>query len=268
MHLQRTIMRIKVVFYLFILTSVFVPTANAQTQNTEYYQLKIYHVKDQNQKDLLDEYLESAFIPALHRAGIKNIGVFYPAAVEKDEGASGDSLIYVLIPFKSLSQFAALDENLAKDKKYLQAGKNYLQATFDNPPYTRFESVLMQAFEGMPEIKTYESSNSKTIYELRSYEAATEMLHRNKVKMFEDGEIEIFDKLGFNAIFYARVISGSKMPNLMYMTSFENMESRDAHWKSFGNDPGWKKLLSDPQYNNNFLKADVYLLHAKPYSDI
>ena len=32
------------------------------------------------------------------------------------------------------------------------------------------------------------------------------------------------------------------MPNLMYMTSFENKAARDEHWKTFGSDPEWKKL--------------------------
>ena len=50
----------------------------------------------------------------------------------------------------------------------------------------------------------------------------------------EGGEIDLFNKLNFNAVFYGEVLSGSSMPNLMYMTSFENKADRDAHWKSFG----------------------------------
>ena len=30
------------------------------------------------------------------------------------------------------------------------------------------------------------------------------------------------------------------MPNLMYMTSFDNMAARDEHWKAFSSDPLWK----------------------------
>src|SRR5690606_13350377 len=123
-------------------------------------------------------------------------------------------LIYVLIPFRTISDFASIDATLAKDKQYLEAGKNYLQAPFNKPPYMRFESILMHAFTGMPKLETHEFANSNTIYELRSYEAATEALHLNKIKMFDEGEIEIFDRLGFNAIFYGQVLAGSnKMPN-------------------------------------------------------
>ena len=39
-------------------------------------------------------------------------------------------------------------------------------------------------------------------------------------------------------MFYASVLAGARMPNLMYMTTFENQAERDAHWKTFGDDPG------------------------------
>ena len=86
--------------------------------------------------------------------------------------------------------------------------------------------------------------------------------------MFNNGEMGIFSKLNFNAIFYGKVLAGSNMPNLMYMTSFENKEDREAHWKAFSADPDWKKMSSDPQYDHNFLKADIQLLRPTDYSDL
>lgn len=240
-------------------------------QNQEYYQLKIYHVSNQDQKEQLDSYLKNAYLPALHRAGINKVGVFYPApSGDADATTSNDSIVYVFIPFSSLSQFAELEGLLAKDNKYKKDGNAFIEAAFDKPPYARYESILMHAFSGMPSmnVPVFETDRSSAIYELRSYEAATELLHLNKIKMFNEGEIDIFEKLKFNAVFYARVIAGSKLPNLMYMTSFKNMESRDQHWKSFVEDQAWKDLSSDPQYKNNFLKADVYLLKAASCSDI
>jgi hypothetical protein len=84
----------------------------------------------------------------------------------------------------------------------------------------------------------------------------------------QGGEVTLFKRLGFNAVFYAEVLSGSHMPNLMYMTSFDNMASRDEHWKSFGNDPFWKKLVAAPEYQNNVSKADIFFLHPAEYSDL
>jgi len=88
------------------------------------------------------------------------------------------------------------------------------------------------------------SPKNERVYELRSYESGSYKIYRNKVHMFnEGGEIDLFDRLGFNAVFYGDVIYGAKMPNLMYMTSFENKKARDEHWAAFGKDPAWKTLV-------------------------
>ncbi len=84
----------------------------------------------------------------------------------------------------------------------------------------------------------------------------------------QGGEVALFDKLGFHAVFYASVLAGAHMPNLMYMTSFENMAARDAHWKTFGDDPTWKQLSSSPQYQHNVSHIDVLFLHPADYSEL
>jgi hypothetical protein len=65
--------------------------------------------------------------------------------------------------------------------------------------------------------------------------------------MFNEGdEVGLFKRLHFNAVFYAEVVAGSTMPNLMYMTTFENRADRDTHWSTFGKDEYWKKLSDLP----------------------
>jgi hypothetical protein len=132
------------------------------------------------------------------------------------------------------------------------------------------EKILLQSFPLAPFLilpKLLSSPKDK-VYELRSYESATEKIFQNKVQMFnEGGEIDLFKRLNFNAVFYASVIAGSHMPNLMYMTSFENMADRDEHWKSFGSAPEWKKLSALPEYQNNVSKNTIVFLHATTYSD-
>ena len=46
------------------------------------------------------------------------------------------------------------------------------------------------------------------------------------------GEIGIFEAIGANAAFYAKVISGSQMPRLIYMTTYADMKSHDECWAS------------------------------------
>lgn len=232
-----------------------------------FYQLKIYHLASQEQEENVDSFLENAYIPALHRAHIKSVGVFKP--VEAND--QGEKQLYVFIPFPSFEAYLALEESLAQDPAFLQAGKPYLDASHEHPPYSRIETVLLKAFAGSPtfQIPALEGPKEKRVYELRSYEGATEKLYKNKVEMFNKGdEIGLFKRLGFNAVFYGEVLAGSKTPNLMYLTTFENKESRDAHWDAFGKDAYWKSLSADPAYQNNVSHMDIIFLYPTAYSDI
>ncbi|HEX5154339.1 MAG TPA: NIPSNAP family protein [Parafilimonas sp.] len=239
---------------------------SAKSFSNEIYQITVYHFKNPQQEITLDTYLQTAYLPALHRKQIKNIGVFKPIAND----TATDKIIYVIIPFKSLNDMQALQTALDKDAIYAETGKDYLTASYQNPPYVRMEKILLSAFELASSMNLPKLNGDKKehVYELRSYESPTENYYKSKVKMFNAGnEIGIFKKLNFNAVFYADVVAGSRMPNLMYLTSFENMSARDAHWKTFGDDPAWKNLSSMDEYKNNVSKADIILMHAASYSD-
>ncbi|CAG5011751.1 hypothetical protein DYBT9275_05017 [Dyadobacter sp. CECT 9275] len=233
----------------------------------EYYEIKMYRLKNSEQEARMDKFLKDAYLPALHRAGIKMVGVFKPILTDTSAG----KLIYVLIPLKSLDMLVSLPKTLGKDQQYQTDGKDYLDAVYSNPPYSRIESTVLRAFEDRPFIKntSLSSPKSERIYELRSYEGHTEKIHVNKVRMFNDGnEVGIFDRLGFNPVFYGEVIAGKSMPNLMYLTTFANKASRDAHWKSFTDDAEWNKVKVMPEYQNNVSKNTAYFLFPTEYSDI
>jgi hypothetical protein len=233
----------------------------------EFYQIKIYHFKSAEQEKLMDDYLQQALLPALHKTGIGKIGVFKPLAND----TAADKLIYVLMPLRSFEQLLGLPALLEKDAVYTAAAGAYLNAPYTGPPYTRMESILLKAFAMAPnmQLPVFNGPQADRIFELRSYESATEKLYLNKVHMFnEGGEVPLFKRLQFNAVFYADVINGSHMPNLMYMTSFDNMASREQHWKNFVADEAWKKLSSMPEYQHNVSKAEIILMHSTAYSDI
>lgn len=233
----------------------------------EYYQLTVYHFKNEVQEKILDNYLQQAYVPALHRIGIKKVGVFKALAND----TASEKTIYVLVPFKSLEMITGIPAKLNKDKQYQSAGAEYINTPYTVPPYSRVETILLQAFSLAPQLQLpgLKAEKRERVYELRSYESASEKIFRNKVQMFnEGGEIALFKRLNFNAVFYGEVIAGSKMPNLVYMTSFENMADRDAHWKSFGNDPFWKKLSAMPEYQHNVSHIDITFLRPVDYSDL
>ncbi len=231
-----------------------------------YYQISVYNYTTSEQQRVLDEYLKTAYIPALHRHKISNVGVFTPIA--NDTAIS--KKLFVIIPLKSFEQAALLTDKINKDEQYLINSKDYKEAVYNNPPFQRIETILLEKFVLAPFFNLPKLTGSKAnrIYELRSYESATEKLFDNKVEMFnEGGEIDFFTELNFNAVFYAKVIAGSHMPNLMYMTSFENIADREAHWKSFVASEKWKKISNMPYYQNNISHMDITLMKATDYSD-
>jgi hypothetical protein len=85
--------------------------------------------------------------------------------------------------------------------------------------------------------------------------------------MFNSGETDLFDRLGFNPVFYGNVIAGSHMPNLMYLTTFNDKADRDKHWDAFGKDTQWKDLSGRKEFQNNVSKGDITFLYPTDYSD-
>ncbi|MGZ5248022.1 MAG: NIPSNAP family protein [Flavitalea sp.] len=241
--------------------------AQAYAPSRQYYELRTYLLKSAEQEKMIDDYLRDALLPALKRSGIQTIGVFKPISND----TASIKKIMVLVPYKNMEQALKMESKLGKDKDYLEKGKAYIDAVYNNAPYQRMERIFMKAFSDQPVLKLpkLKSPKSDRVYELRSYESATEKIYWNKVQMFNKGnEINLFERLNFNGIFYGEVIFGDKMPNLVYMTSFENMDDRNAHWKSFGDDAEWKTLSKMPEYQNNVSHIDITYLRATEYSDL
>ena len=238
---------------------------NAQAADRYYYQIKVYHLKSTAQVNKVEQYLQNAYVPALHKLGIKNIGVFKPIT----ETDTLDRKIYVFIPFKNMDELEATPAKLLKDNNYMANGKDYLDAVAPNFPYARIETILLRAFPTAPTVTSTNLTKEKTdrYYELRSYESGTEKLHANKLKMFE-GETDIFKKVNSNGVFYAQVIAGATMPNLMYMTAYNDKKDRDDHWTAFFATDEWKVLNGNPEYKGNVSKNVQVFLHPTNYSDI
>ena len=232
-----------------------------------YYEIRIYTVTGAAQEGRVDAFLRDAYLPALHRAGISKAGVFKP--VETDTASFG-KLIYLFVPFKTMDEYAELPGILGKDKAYAEAGKSFIEAPFDNPPYARHQSILLKAFEFMPQFAapSFTTPVTERIYELRSYESATEAKAAKKIQMFnQGGEIGLFAKLKFNAVFYGEVLAGIEKPNLMYMTTFQDLKTHDELWKSFGGSPEWKQISGLEEYKNTVSTIHVHLWHPTSYSD-
>ena len=250
-------------FLLAVMAVPFVVSAKKDKKERAFYEVTVYHFATEVQSGIIEGYLEKDLLPALHKQGL-TAGVFKPISND----TTADKTLYVIVSHKSWK--AVLDDQKKLAADTTMAYTPYTDAVYTAAPFLRKEMILAEAFPLAPMLTLPKLTASKNdrVYEYRSYESATEKIHRNKVHMFnEGGEVTLFDRLNFNAIFYAAVIAGSRMPNLIYMTSFENMNDRNEHWKTFGADSEWKRISSLPEYQHNVSKSDIILMKALPFSD-
>jgi hypothetical protein len=240
--------------------------AAPQTSNREYYELRRYYLQSGPQQKLTASFVAEALIPGLNRLGMKPIGAF-----TLDIGPETPSL-YVLIPSTSLETLVSAELRLDGDEEFQRAGAPFLNAPAKEPAYVRVESSLMIAFEGWPKLTVPPATaqHGSRVFQLRTYESATNQDHRRKVEMFNRGEFEIFDKAGFWRVFYGDTLIGPRMPNLTYMLSFPEVSELTAKWKAFASDPGWKKLSTSPRYSFEEIVSNITNLILTPttYSQI
>jgi hypothetical protein len=250
---------IQAMLVLVILVSV---SNMASAAGCYYYQIKIYHFKDKAQEQAVDAYLKDSYLPRLHRMGIKNVGVFKP--LEADTA----KFTYVFVPFKSWKDLQDFDSKLINSGD-AAGGKDYVDADYKSAPYTRMETILLSAFSTRPSpmVPQLTAPKAERVYELRSYESPTEKYHYTKVKMFNSGETDLFDRIKSNPVFYGSVVAGSHMPNLMYLTAYNSMPERDKHWDAFSNAPEWKALVANDEYKNSVSKNVIVFLRPTEYSD-
>src|SRR5205823_3238066 len=101
-----------------------------------------------------------------------------------------------------------------------------------DPSYVRVESSLMAAFEGIPKLEVPEKKSR--IFELRTYESHSKKANKKKIEMFNKGEIAIFRRAGLQPVFFGETLTGTKLPNLTYMLTFENIAAHDKNWGEIG----------------------------------
>lgn len=239
------------------------PDPTPAAQGVDYYELRTYSLKNATQQKLVEDYFEHAAIPALNRIGIRHVGVFTELKPE------GQTKIYVLTTYKGLAHLSDIADNIDKDTEWKRLGEAYLNAPASAPAYERIESSLMKAFAHFPQLVA--PPKATRIFELRQYQSASEAAGKKKIEMFNDqGEIDIFKRLGFKPVFWGETIIGPQRPNLTYMVTFDDMAAKDAHWKAFGSDPQWKKISTVPEYADALLvnKITSTMLVPTAYSQI
>jgi hypothetical protein len=218
----------------------------------------------ENQMKRSTDFLRDGAFPAVKKAGASPIGFFAPVIAEESP------YILVLAAFPSLAAMETIRDKEAEDKDYIKA-----RAAYNAQPglgYERLESSLLRCFEGMPNVEPppVDAQKPPRIFELRTYESNNGATLARKIKMFNEGEMQIFKRLGMQPVFFGEAIAGAKMPNLTYMLSFDDLAARDRLWKAFGADPEWQKLRSQPGNSDAEIVSNISnsILRPLPFSEI
>ncbi|MEL7499254.1 MAG: NIPSNAP family protein [Planctomycetota bacterium] len=232
--------------------------------NEEYYELRIYKIFDYEKQMLAEAYLETALVPALKKMGIERVGVFTNHDDENDHS------MFVLIPYTSLDQFSQMTNKLDADDEYQNRAAIYFDRPLKDPVFERIESRFLKAFAGMPTMEIPELTKTKAerIFELRLYQSHTEDHARRKVKMFNDGEIQIMRDVKLGPVFFGQTLIGHDSPNLVYMLSSTDKQAHKQHFKDFLAHPEWKRIKDLKEYKGTVSKIQNWFLTPTRYSSI
>jgi hypothetical protein len=216
----------------------------------EHYELRVYTFKNAQQQKTTEDFYRDVFVPTVKKQINEPVGVFI------ELNSTGQTRLYVLIPYNVYERYAGLNHALETDKEYWAKGAAFLNAPASDPAFERMDTSLMKAFMHM-RMKQLPPREQR-IFELRQYKSATEAAGKKKIEMFNDkGEIDIFKRLGFKPVFFGETIFGNDRPNLTYMVTFKDMEDKAAHWKAFVDDPEWKKISAVPEYADALLVSKI-----------
>ena len=229
--------------------------ASLQTDRAQpsIIELRYYRLRNgaDTQRQRLSEMISKQYLPAHTRAGGGACGAFTVSVGE------GTPQLLVVSGFKSLSDMEHVKAKHLADAGYIKAAESF----YSQPglPYVRMEVQILRAFEGFPSIEVPQGAGDRPprLFELRTYESNTPLTLRKKIKMFEDGEIEIFRKAGLQPVFFGQTLIGPRMPNLTYMVAFDDLAAREKNWRAFGTSAEWKKLSSTPGLSDGEIVSNI-----------
>ncbi len=212
---------------------------NTTTEEKELYEFRTYELKFGGNQKMLLAYLKNALKPAMMRVGANHFMLFEHVA------AGGPKKIYALISYPSSAIYIKA-QNLNGDATYAADAASYNAET--KVIYNRFESWLLNAFDGFPKLEMATDTNA--VFELRTYESINEDALRRKIKMFNDEEVPIFRDAGLIPVFFGEMIAGPYRPCLTYMIHTKDMAASGEGWKNFVTHPDWNRIKVMPEYLN------------------
>ena len=230
---------------------------------SQIFELRCYRLRysKSDQFGRLTSFLRDEHLPMTKRLGLVQgyfrvtLGEFTPR-------------VYTLAAYDSLADMGQKMAAKRADKAFAEASAEFGAA--DEAPYDRVESWLLRAFDGMKSIEVPSEPDQPRTYDLRIYEQETARDTQEKMRMFNEAEIQIFRDCGIHPLFFGETIVGSHMPSLMYMSHYADMDARGEAWSTFARSDGWNEIKNRPGWSNADIVSTVSNIHLAglPFSPI
>ena len=242
-----------------VMTAGNLSASEAQPTSNNIYELKIYQLSGGAGVNQIKNYYTKAVIPFLNKRGV-TVGAF--GEYSKEEPPR----IYILHAYKSPSDYWEVVHQMKTDHAFLEAAKTYHNLPATQPVFERYDTLLLEAFKSIPQFRT--PAKDRGLFEWRIYESHNEDAFRRKVKMFDDEELPLFDKVGLHPVFFGELLAGKYMPALVYMLWFKDMEQREANWDKFRTSSEWEVMRNKEIYANTVSKVRKIFLEPLDFSQI
>ena len=229
--------------------------------------IELCYLRMRNTQDSMaqrtNDFLANSYVPAVQRAGAKRIGAFTNVI-----GADNPRTLLVT-EYPDISAWEGASKKLGDDKELAKASESYYAGPLQ---YIRKEIQLLRGFSTVPSIEVpARLPDGRThIFELRTYESNHQRSLARKIRMFDEGEIALFRKLGMIVVFFGEAIAGPNLPQLTYMLGYDDLAARDKAWASFVSSPEWDKMKNQPGVSDGEIVSNISnaILRPLPFSSI
>jgi hypothetical protein len=231
-------------------------------RKSNYFLIENYYLRNSTQLPRINEFMGQGFLPAAARLH-HGPSIFLEALI-----AAHMPQFVVVLGLTSLDELTSLRARLREDGAYQKAF-----AAWENgpePPYEHFSQTLLKASDYCPPVESPSYQGRGRVFELRTYHSPTWNQLAALHARFAGPEIRIFHRCGIHPILYSETVIGPDMPNLTYLTPFENLAAREKAWAAFGADAEWLKVRKESIDAHGQISSviRITLCKATPYSPI
>lgn len=229
---------------------------------SRFFTLERFLMKNGDQPARLHEYLSTGLVPAmakLHDGPVVVLDALVAAHMPS---------VVLLRGYSSITQPQEIADKYWKDEKHLAAFQKWESG--NDSTAERWSTSLLVSAPYMTDIAIDKERKTPRLFELRQYHSPTWRQLGALNERFSGPEIRIFHRVGIHPILFSTTMFGDNIPNLTYLTPFENLAEREKAWTAFGADPEWVKVRKESVETSGQISQvmEISLWRAAAYSPV